>query len=95
VVLAASIRSLDQRLYCFAFESDLVTVPAKILKAWAEENCPIPSGNFEFETANKPIPYENLSLDQPWDTYDIQHELTQKGLEKFAKDYHEAVASTD
>jgi transaldolase len=38
---------------------------------------------------------QSLSLDQPWDTYDIQHELTQKGLEKFAKDYHDTIASTD
>jgi hypothetical protein len=26
-------------------------------------------------------------LEQPWERFDIQHELTRKGIEKFAADY--------
>jgi transaldolase len=32
LVLAASIHSLEHLLYCFALETDLVTVPAKVLE---------------------------------------------------------------
>src|SRR5260370_2920537 len=87
LVLAASIRSLEQLLYCFALETKLATVPAKILKLWAGRNCPIPDKHFQYNTSGKPIPYEHLHLDQAWETFDIQHELTRKGIEKFAADY--------
>jgi transaldolase len=28
-----------------------------------------------------------IDLERPWETFDIQHELTRKGIEKFAADY--------
>src|SRR5262249_15074065 len=47
-VLAASIRNLEQLLYCFLLETDLVTVPAKVLGDWARNNFPIPDGDFKY-----------------------------------------------
>src|SRR6476646_7408575 len=38
LVLAASIRSLEHLLYCFALETELATVPAKTLELWASKN---------------------------------------------------------
>src|SRR5437763_2301691 len=38
LVLAASIRSLEHMLCCLALEADLVTVPSKVLKVWANSN---------------------------------------------------------
>jgi len=35
LVLAASIRSLEHLLYCFVLETELATVPAKVLETWA------------------------------------------------------------
>jgi transaldolase len=87
LVLAASIRSLEHLLYCFALETELVTVPAKILKLWASKNSPIPDKQFQYKTSGKSIPYEELNLEGPWETFDIQHDLTRKGVEKFAADY--------
>ena len=87
LVLAASIRSLEHLLYCFALETELATVPAKILELWASRNFPMPDKQFQYKTSGKPIPYEDLNLEQPWETFDIQHELTRKGIEKFAADY--------
>src|SRR5258708_1098929 len=66
LVLAASIRSLEQLLYCFALETKLATVPAKILKLWAGRNCPMPDKHFQYKTSGKPIPYEDLNLEQAW-----------------------------
>jgi len=87
LVLAASIRSLEHLLYCFALETELATVPAKILKLWANKNFPIPEKQFQYQSSGKPIQYQELDLKQPWQSFDNQHELTRKGIEKFAADY--------
>lgn len=87
LVLAASIRNLDHLLYCFMLEAELTTVPAKILEEWASRNLPLPDRDFQYKSSGKPIPYEDLDLEQSWEAFDIQHDLTRKGIEKFAADY--------
>ena len=94
LILAASIRNLDQLLYCFSLEVDLVTVPAKVLSLWAEKNFPMPEVGFQYHSSTKPIPYEELDLSQPWERFSITHELTTKGLEKFAADYRKTLAES-
>lgn len=92
-VLAASIRSIDQLLACFALGVELVTVPAKILEAWAARGFPMPDRNFVYKGAGatdktlKPIPYRSIDLKVPWNTFDLTHELTRKGIEKFVADF--------
>jgi transaldolase len=51
LVLAASIRNLDQLLYCFLLGADLVTVPAKVLTLWAEKNFPLPETGFKYNSS--------------------------------------------
>jgi transaldolase len=87
LVLAASIRSLEHLLYCFVLETELATVPAKILEQWASKNFPTPDNQFQYKAPGELIPYEKLDLEQGWETFDIRHELTRKGIEKFAADY--------
>jgi transaldolase len=87
LVLAASIRSLEHLLYCFLLETELATVPEKVLELWANSNFPILDKQFQYKASGQPIPYEELDLEQRWETFDIQHELTRKGIEKFAADY--------
>ena len=94
LVLAASLRSVEHLLYCFALESELVTVPAKILEQWAQMNFPIPDKQFQYKSSAKPIPYEELNLEQPWESFDVEHELTRKGIEKFAADYRATLSRT-
>lgn len=94
LVLAASIRNLEQLLYCFWLDVDLVTVPAKVLTLWAEKNFPMPDADFQYHSSTKPIPYEELDLAQPWEKFNIAHELTTKGLEKFAADYRKTLAES-
>jgi transaldolase len=94
-VLAASIRSLEQLLCCFYLETELVTVPAKVLEDWASKGCPVPDTSFEYKAPGKSILYQMLNLDQPWERFDIQHELTRKGLEKFAADYHATLSKAE
>ena len=92
-VLAASIRNVDQLLYSFLLYADLVTVPANVLKTWADQNFPMPSNDFVYKNSGRPISYEEVDLNQSWETYDIRHDLTTKGLEKFAEDYRKTVAT--
>ncbi|HZQ23956.1 MAG TPA: transaldolase family protein [Terriglobales bacterium] len=94
LVLAASIRSLEHLFYCFMLESELATVPTKILEQWAEKNFPMPNKEFQYKSSGKPIAYEDLDLEQPWEKFNIEHELTRKGIEKFAADYRATLSRT-
>jgi transaldolase len=86
LVLAASIRSLEHLFYCFDLQTELATVPAKVLEQWASKNFPTPDRQFQYKSCGKPISCEDLDLERPWETLDIQHELTRKGIERFAED---------
>jgi transaldolase len=92
-ILAASIRTLDQLLYCFHREMDLVTVPAKILEQWAAKNFPMPGREFSCASAGSPIRYRDIDLNRPFEDFDVTHELTEKGIQKFVAD-HEATLLT-
>ena len=92
-VLAASIRSVDQLLACFALGVELVTVPAKVLEAWASQGSPIPDLAFVYRgvasdgKALRPIHCRNLNLHKPWNAFNLRHDLTRQGIEKFVADF--------
>ena len=81
LVLAASIRSIDHLLYTFMLEAELATVPAKILEQWASKNFPSPDPQFEYKSSGKPIPYEELDMEQPWEALDITRTDAQRHRE--------------
>jgi transaldolase len=99
-VLAASIRNLNQLLASFALQVELVTVPAKLLQEWATRGCPLPSEDFDykaFDANGKPlksIQYRDLDLHRPWQSFDISHELTTKGIHKFVSDYRNTLKAS-
>ena len=99
-VLAASIRSIDHLLASFALDSELVTVPAKVLEKWAADNFPMPARDFSYKAVGpsgdplKPISYKQLDLNLPWQSFDISHELTTKGIQKFVADYRSTLKRT-
>ena len=92
-VLAASIRSLMHLMYCLAIGTDLITVPAKVLREWAEAGFPTPDERFTYQSIGARIAYEDIDLGQPWERFNIQHALTTKGVEKFAADYRATLYS--
>jgi transaldolase len=99
-VLAASIRNLNHLLCSFALDAELVTVPAKVLEEWAQKGFPMPDASFSYNGVDKegrplkPIPYRPLDLHLPWQNFDLTHELTTKGIEKFAADYRSTLRRT-
>jgi transaldolase len=88
-VLSASIRKLDQLLYALKLGSDIATAPFIVLKEWANKGTPVPDKSFVYEAKDlKPIPYKEISLNNNWKEYDIAHDLTAKGIEKFSADWN-------
>lgn len=88
-VLTASVRKLSHLLYALALGSDIITAPFNVLKEWAEKGIQVPYNDFIYDTGNsKSIPYQNLDLNQDWRAFNINHELTDAGIEKFSSDWN-------
>ncbi len=92
-VLAASIRSVNHLLCSFALGAELATVPTKVLEEWAAAGFPMPGQDFRYRGVDasgkllKAIPYKGLDLNLSWESFDIGHDLTTKGIQKFVADY--------
>lgn len=92
-MLTASVRSLHHLLYALKLKSEVITVPFKIFKEWADTDFNLPDDNFIYDPAIdlgktlEEIPYREISLDYEWNEYSIKHELTDKGLTAFANDW--------
>jgi transaldolase len=92
-VLAASIRTINHLLCSFLLGAELATVPGKVLQEWEAAGFPMPNQDFKYKAVDakgkplKPIAYKELDLDLPWDSFDLAHELTTKGIQKFVADY--------
>lgn len=88
-VLTASVRSLDHILYALQLQSQIITIPFKILTEWVSSGLKTPDEHYTFHPGNlKPIPYrEDISLGKPWQEYDLHHDLTDTGIEKFWSDW--------
>ena len=91
-ILVASVRSMEHFLKSIELGADIITAPLKILKEWADGGMPlIGHGSRVTGHGLQPISYEEIGLDKPWQEYSIQHELTDKGIEKFAQDWNNLI----
>ncbi len=88
-LLAASIRNIDHMLYGLKLESDIISVPFKILKQWAQAGLQVPGPDYVYNPGGlKTIRYKNIDLEKNWQEYNIDHELTTKGIERFSADWN-------
>jgi len=88
-VLTASVRNIDHFLYALKLGSDIITAPFEMIKVWGEKGLPIPSNEYHYDTKGlKPIPFSELDLSKSWESFDIRHDLTDKGMEKFSADWN-------
>ncbi len=91
-VLTASVRSYDHMLYALQLGSDIITAPLKVLKEWGEKGLPVPGSDYVYDQGNlKAIPYQKLDLNKKWQEFDISHELTDKGMERFSADWNSLI----
>jgi transaldolase len=89
MVLTASVRKMDHLLYALKLGSDIITAPFNVLKEWGEKGLPLPKGDYVYDSGNlKGIPFKEIDLTKKWETYDIRHELTDKGMERFSTDWN-------
>jgi transaldolase len=92
-VLAASIRNLSHLLGAFALDAELVTAPSKIWEEWAAASFSLPAEDFAYKGTDMngarltPIPYKPIDLHRQWESFDIHHDLTTKGIQQFVADY--------
>ena len=88
-VLTASVRSMDHHLFALKLGSDIITAPYSIIKAWGENGLRIPGDGYVYDQKGlKAIPFGNFDLTKDYASYDIRHELTDKGLERFSADWN-------
>lgn len=93
--LAASVRSMDHFMQSLALGADIITAPFKVLKGWREAGCPMPDEKFSYASAGlKPIGFRELDLGKHWKEFNIEHDLTAKGIERFAKDWNELIITS-
>lgn len=91
-VLSASVRSMEHFMYAIHIGSDIITAPLKILKEWAETGMGLPEEKYVYNPENlKMIAYQELDLSKPWEQFNIQHDLTDKGIQKFVQDWNELI----
>jgi transaldolase len=88
-VLTASVRTLDHLLCAIKLGSDIITAPFTILKEWAEKGLPMPKDDYVYDRGKlTAIPYQDIDLSKKWQEYDIFHDLTVKGMERFSADWN-------
>jgi transaldolase len=89
MVLTASVRKMDHLLYALKLGSDIITGPFQVLKEWGEKGLPMPGDDYVYRPGSlKSIPFGEIDLTKNWQSYDIRHELTDKGMERFSADWN-------
>ena len=87
-VLGASIRTLEHLFECLKAGIDIVTIPLSVAKLWASYGIEKNPADYPIEISEKKsIAYIDMPK-QDWVLYNIKHELTDKGLAKFAADWN-------
>lgn len=85
-VLAASVRNLYHHSMCLQLGSDIITSPLTILKQWQEKQA-----ETKATATLQPIEYEEVELNKSWQEYNISHELTDAGIDKFCADWNQMI----
>jgi hypothetical protein len=72
----------------------MLSLPLYRLKFWTNgQQTPMPDRRFKYrgvDASDKPLKsilYKDLDLDLPWESFEIVHELTTKGIQNFVADY--------
>lgn len=91
-VLTASVRHFDHLMAALSLGSDIVTAPFEVLQRWGREGKPRPGEGYAYSpTGLEEIPYVELDLQKKWNSYEISHQLTEKGMKKFSEDWNKLV----
>jgi len=79
-------------MYALYLGSDIITAPHSILKEWGEKGLPMPADDYVYDSRKlNDISYKDIDLSRDWQDYDINHDLTVKGMEKFSSDWNSLI----
>jgi len=94
-ILAASVHDVYDIARAIEHEIDIVTVPYEDLMMWVDAGTPTTVNGLEpkNDSALAPIIFELCDHEQDWSSFSIKHELTDQGLERFAKDWNDLLSS--
>lgn len=88
-VLTASVRNLDHFFYAIQLGSDIITAPFKVLKEWGEKGMSMPDKDYFYLRPDlRGIPQRDMDLNLEWRKFNIEHDLTKQGVERFASDWN-------
>lgn len=87
-VLTASVRNIDHFYAAMRIGSDIITSPVKLIDEWVKKGRNIPSGYRYSPQGLVDIPYQKQDLSKRWSEFNIYHQLTDKGIERFAADWN-------
>lgn len=89
MLLSASLRNLDHFMDSLRVEADILTAKYDTIMDWVEADMPPPEKNYRYQSEDlRKIPYLNLELDRDWQSFDLSHPETSKGMEKFSADWN-------
>jgi len=90
--LAASLRNFEHLQTVLALHCNIATLPFKVIAEWAEQGIQPSASNFQPQLSSlTPIAYQEFDLQTNWRDFNIQHELTERGIEKFAADWNNLI----
>lgn len=70
----------------------LKTLHHKIFQEWIEQELPMPDETFAYNMEDLDrIAYQDLTLDQDWRNYNLDHDLTDVGLTRFMQDWRSII----
>lgn len=90
-LLAASIRSMEHFYACLQLGVDIITTPYKILEEWHHQGMQL-AEDFKYKVDLSVIDFQQVELNQDWQNYNLQHQLTDQGIEKFVADWKKLLA---
>lgn len=90
-VLTASVRNINHILYAIKLKSPALTIPFRVFAEWGQTNFQLPDENFKYPSVGREILYRQVPLDKKWDEYNLYHELTEIGIEKFSSDWNSII----
>jgi transaldolase len=80
---------MDHHLLALKLGSDIITAPYSIIRAWGEQGLKVPGDEYRYDAGNlRAIPYRDIDLTRNFASYDIRHDLTDKGQERFSADWN-------
>lgn len=93
-VLTASVRKLEHLLYALYLGSDIITAPYQVLEEWNDQGLIIPNDGFNYVSEGLGgIPFKELDIQKDWSSFNLYHDLTDIGIEKFSADWNALIES--